>query len=327
MVNPLMKLDRLGDITSELSTNLVSAIVLPGGLLEWLTRPLPGRLRDRFRSGVAKESAAEPQRNTAPAGPLVLMGGLPVPDESIVAMIHLAGGRSAKLAVIPAATSNHTQVAEQGVKLFTRFGMRQVEIFDLITRERADSPEWAKKLSAYDAVFLCGDDESVGIDVLGDTLCAATLREMSAAGKPVAGLSAGAAILADRVFVHRNEEDQVVKGLGLASGMLVNTRFSQENRFGRLTKAIQTDNMGQYLGVGLDAGSAIAVRDGEAKVLGEASVTFMDLRDSQVMTEQGSSAVCGLKVHVLLDGYVMNLRTRRPSGPPKEPQAQAAGSR
>ncbi|HYF78068.1 MAG TPA: cyanophycinase [Symbiobacteriaceae bacterium] len=327
MVNPLMKLDRLGDITSELSTNLVSAIVLPGGLLEWLTRPLPGRLRDRFRSGVAKESAAEPQRNSAPVGPLVLMGGQPVPDESIVAMIHLAGGRSAKLAVIPVATSNHEQAAEQGVKLFTRFGMRKVEIFDLITRERADSPEWAKKLSAYDAVFLCGEDEATGIDVLGGTLCANTLREMSAAGKPIAGLSAGAAILADQVFVRRNDDDVVVPGLGLASGMLVNTRFGQENRFARLTKALQADSTGRYLGVGLDAGSAVAIRDGEAKVLGETSVTFMDLRDSQVLSDQGGSAVCGLKVHVLLDGYVMNLRTRRPSGPPKEPPAQAAGAR
>jgi cyanophycinase len=327
VVNPLMKLDRLGDITSELSTNLVSAIVLPGGLLEWLTRPLPERLRDRFRSGGNREQAAEPQRNPAPVGPLVLMGGLPVPDESIVAMIHLAGGRSARLAVIPVATDSHTEVAEQGVKLFTRFGMRKVEVFDLITRERADSPEWAKKLSAYDAVFLCGEDETIGIDVLGGTVCATALREMLAAGKPVAGLAAGAAILGDHVFVRRNEADEVDRGLGLASGMLLNTRFSQENRFARLTKALHADGINRNLGVGLDAGAAVAIRDGEAKVLGETSVTFMDLRESQVMAAQANAAVTGLKVHVLLDGYVMNLRTRRPSGPPKDTPAQAAGAR
>jgi len=302
--------------------------MLPGGLLDWLTRPLPERLRPRFLSGSAnREPQSEPQRVAGPAGPMVLMGGLPVPDEATVAMIHLAGGRSAKLAVIAAATENHSQVAEQGVKLFTRFGMRKVEVFDLTTRERAESPEWSARLSAFDAVFICGDDESIGLKVLGGTLCAHTLKEMLAAGKPVAGLGAGAAILASRAVVRQNGEETLAEGLGLAAGLLVDTQFTQENRFGRLAKALQGAEPGLFLGAGLDAGSAVAMRDGEAKVLGEASATFLDLRDSQVISDPNHSAVCGLKVHVLMDGYVMNLRTRRPYGPPKDAPAQVVGAR
>jgi|GEM_PF-1315046 len=326
-----MKLDRLSDITSELSTNLVSSIVLPGGLLDWLTRPLPERLRPRFLSGVAgREQHAEPQRTAAaagPTGPLILMGGLPVPDESIVAMIHLSGGRTAKLAVIPVAAENHAEAAEQGVKLFTRFGMRKVEVFDLTTRERAESPEWSAKLAAYDAVFLCGNSEGLGLDVLGGTLCARTLKEMSAAGKPVAGLGAGAAMLGDRLVVRRGDEEVPAEGLGLATGLLLDTHFSQENRFTSLTKALHGECESQFMGVGLDAGVAVALRDGEAKVLGETSVTFLDLRDSQVMADPANAAVCGLKVHVLMDGYVMNLRNRRPYGPPKDAAVQVAGMR
>ncbi|HWI61017.1 MAG TPA: cyanophycinase [Symbiobacteriaceae bacterium] len=319
-----MKLDRLSDITSELSTNLISSIVLPGGLLDWLTRPLPERLRPKFLTGAAH---AEPQRTAATAGPMVLMGGLPVPDESIVAMIHLAGGRSAKLAVIPVATENHAEASEQGVRLFTRFGMRKVEVFDLTTRERAESPEWNAKLAAYDAVFICGDNESVGLGVLAGTLAARTLKEMLTAGKPVAGLGGGAAILAERMLVRRGGEENLVEGLGLAQGLLVDTHFTQENRFGRLAKALQGDGIGQFLGVGLDAGAALAIRDGEAKVLGETSVTFLDMRESRVIAEPNTAAVTGLKVHVLMDGFIMNLRTRRPYGPPKDAAIQVAGAR
>jgi cyanophycinase len=324
-----MKLDRLSDITSELSTNLVRSIVLPGGLLDWLTRPLPERIRDRFRQGLSGKAGdvAEPQRLQAAMGPIVLMGGVPVPDESIVAMIHLAGGRTARLAIIPAATTNHAQAAELGTKLFTRFGMRKLEVFDLITRERAESPEWVAKLAAFDAVFLCGDDENVGLEVLRGTLSARTLKDMLAAGKPIGGLGAGAAIMAERLVVRRGNEDTLTEGLGLAPGLLVDTHFTQENRFGRLARALHGEGAGNLLGVGLDAGAAVAVRDGEAKVLGDTSVTFLDLRESQPLADPANTALAGMKVHVLMDGFVMNLRSRRPYGAPSREPAPAAAAK
>jgi cyanophycinase len=329
-----VKLDRLSDITSELSANLVKSIVLPGSLLEWLTHPLPERLRDKIRAaggaGPRAGEAAEPQRSTVATGPIMLMGGMPVPDESIVAMIHLAGGRSARLAVMPVATENHAEAAELGCKLFTRFGMRGLEVLDLTTRERAESPEWTAKLAACNAVFLVGDSEAIGTDVLQGTLAARTLKEMMAAGKPVAALGAAAAILGDRVTLQRGGQEAVVDGLGLLPGLMVDAHFTQQSRFGRLVKAVNTESGGSLIGVGLDAGCALAIRDGEAKVLGEASVTFLDARDSMVIPDPSTlpPGALGLKVHVLMEGYTMNLRTRKPVGPgSKDTPPHAVGER
>ena len=326
-----MKLDRLGDITSELSSNLVRSIVLPGGLLEWLSRPLPERLRDRLSSGLSGRfgDQAEQARPGVAGGPLVLMGGYPVPDESIVAMIHLSGGRSAKLAIIPVATREHAQAAEQGSKLFTRFGMRNLHVLELTTRERAESPEWTAQLAGFDAVFLCGEDESIGLEVLRGSLAEKTLKEMLVAGKPVAGVSAGAAILADRLILRTDGAETLTRGLGLAPGLLVDTHFTQQARFTALSKALNLELAAGQMGMGLDGGSAVAIRDGEAKVLGDGSVTFLDLKDTVVVSDEAHTppgAVYGLKVHVLLDGYVMNLRSRRPSGPAKD-TPQAVGER
>lgn len=326
-----MKLDRLGDITSELSTSLVKSIVLPGGFLEWLSKPLAERLRDlkAGNSGAKSGEAVEPARITVAAGPLVLIGGSPVPDEAIVAMIHLAGGRSAKLAVIPVATQDHAQVAEEGVRCFTRFGMRNIQVLELTTRERAESPEWAANLATYDAIFLCGESASVGLEVLRGTVCARTLQELMAAGKPVAGVGGAAAILSERLMLQQDGQEGLTPGLGLAPSLVVDAYFTQQSRFGHLVKALNKEGTTHLMGVGLDAGAAVVIRDGEAKVLGESSVTFLDAKDSAPVADQANcppGAMCGLKVHVLMDGFGMNLRVRKPAGPAKE-QPQAVNER
>lgn len=324
-----MKLERLGDITSELSSNLVKSIFLPGGLLEWLSKPLAG-LRERSK-GAAKpaEAVVESGRAAVALGPTVLLGGAPVPDEAIVAILHLAGGRGARVAVIPACApeADRAAVAEEGVKLFTRFGMRKVEHLELSSRERAISPEWATRLAEYDAVLLTGPNAALGLELLRNSACAQTLREMQAAGKPVAGLNGGASILAERAIIHQNGTQACTEGLGLVPGLLIEDGFTQQSHFTHMVKALNECATG-LMGMGLDGGSAAVIRDGESKVLGETTVTFIDPRESTVAVEgkESPGAMYGLKVHVLMDGFIMNLRTRKPSGPPKEP-AQAAGDR
>src|SRR5690606_27276203 len=91
-----------------------------------------------------------------PAGPVILMGGTPVPDEAVVAAVHLAGGRSARLAVVPAAATNPEEAAALAARAFTRFGMKRVEPVLLDSREKAVDPEWVARLREYDAIVLCG---------------------------------------------------------------------------------------------------------------------------------------------------------------------------
>jgi cyanophycinase len=316
-----MKLDRLGDFTSELSSNLAKSIVLPSNLLEWLTRPLD-RLRGAARGSAGREGA-DTARSAIASGPILLMGGAPVPDEAIVAMIHLAGDRNARLAVIPVAATEPEKAAEQGVRLFTRFGMRKVQVFELTARERANDPEWAAQLAQFDAVFLCGDSVSRGLEVLRETLCAQTLREMLSAGKPISGLDAGAVILGERILLSYDPLE-ITEGLGLAPGMVVETSFTQEARFSHLAKSFSAGKVGTLLGVGLDAGTAVALRAGEAKVLGEGSVTFLDPLGALPADTAASSSLCELKVHVLTDGYGLSLRTRKPISPVREPAPVAA---
>jgi len=321
-----VRLDRLSDITSELSSNLVKSIVFPTGFWEWLTRPLADRRRDR-KAGSKSGEVAESGHGVA-TGPLVLIGGAPIPDEAVVALIHLVGGRSAAMAVVPVATRDPGRAAEEGVRGFTRFGMRKVEVLELTTREQAESEEWARRLSSFDGVLLCGEDPLVGLDILAGTRCARTLQEMMAAGKPVAGLAAGAAILGERLLVEQDGKETVVAGLGLAPSLMVDPYFTQRARFSRMAQALSQGGLGNLLGVGVDGGTAVVIRDEEARVLGEGSATFLSPEESVPVGDQGNGTpgAAELKVHVLTDGFGLNLRTRKPTAAVREP-AEAAGNR
>ncbi|MFZ5816648.1 MAG: cyanophycinase [Bacillota bacterium] len=309
-----MNLERLGSITSELSSNLIKSIVVPpGGLLGWFTRHRADRARERqrlSRPDLRGDDSLDIALAEYPAGPVVLLGGSPYPDEAIVEAIHLAGGRSARVAVIPvAAIVDPAASAAEAMRLFTRFGMKKVELFSLDSREKAASQEWCTRLAEFDAVVLCGESPAQGLQVLQATLAAVTLRDMVAAGKLLVGIDAGAAILGSRAF-SSSEVSEATAGLGVLPALIVDTEFTQCSRFGRLAKALGVEGASLMLGAGLDAGAALVVVSGEARVLGESSVTFLDPRER----DGGTNA---LKVHLLTDGYRMNLRLRRPVAPQK----------
>lgn len=305
-------LERLGSLTSELSSNLVKSIVIPpGGLLGWFSRqraergkeaPRPGRIEQRSDGRVDVSTA------TIPAGPVLLLGGAPVPDEAVVESIHLVGGRSARVAVIPAAAeADPAASGAEAMRLFTRFGMKKVEVFDLTTRGVATSPDWCAQLAEYEAVVLCGENPSRGLQTLQATLAAVTLHEMLAAGKLLVGLQAGAAILGSRLFSD-GESAELTVGLGLLPGLVVEAGASHSDR---LAKSLVDEETALMLGVGLDPGVALMVQGGEARVVGEGSVTFLDPRERAMAVGEAD----GMRLHLLTEGQRLNLRTRRPAGP------------
>jgi len=245
------------------------------------------------------------------------MGGSPAPDEAVVEAVHLAGGRSARVAVIPVAASDDPEsAAAQAARIFTRYGMKKVEPFLLNSRAKADDPAWSDRLFQYEAVVLCGDSTARGLAILRATLAASTVRDMVRAGRLLVGIDAGAALLGSHLFASDKEEG-VTAGLGLLPGLLIDTAFTQSSRFGRLVKGVSGEGAAVSLGAGLDAGAALVVQDGEAKVLGETTVTFLDPHERALVTDESPS---GLKVHLLTDGYRMSLRLRRAT-PPEPTQA------
>lgn len=326
-----MNLDRLGNITSELSSSLLRSILLPGGLRAWFSKPINERVRDLQRSRRPEARTDEEIPNLRPAEPLsapvVLFGGHPVPDVAVVELLHLAGGRAARFAVIPLAAGE--DAGAEPLRLLTRFGMRNCFVLPLSSREQADRPEVVAELAACDGVLLCGADPTLAMRLLADSYAAQALLTLAAAGKVVAGLEAGATVLGEQFLtVGDSGELQMIPGLGLLPGFVGEHRFTERGRFGTLAKAMQNSEAKSLIGAGIDGGAALVIRAGEARVYGEGSVTFLDGREAEpVLDEECTGPVCGLRVHVLMEGYGMNLRTKKPFSLARVEPVPAAGTR
>jgi cyanophycinase-like exopeptidase len=163
--------------------------------------------------------------------------------------------------------------------------------------------------------------------VLVDTRCKNTLETMLQGGKVVAGAGAGAMVLCDQMVLPQGEE-LLAGGTSLVGRLILATTSSPESML-RLLQAVGSFQGSLYLGAALAPGSGLLIQEGEARVVGDTSVTLMDARDCLAMgqDDDGEAAalgvICGLKVHHLAPGYGINLRSRRPLAPAERPTPAA----
>jgi len=319
-----VNLDRIGSITSELSANLLRSIVLPEGIRAWFARPLSDRLRNLYKPiYVAEKAPAAPV--IRPGGPVLLFGGPSAPDQGIVEIIHLIGGRGARVAVLPLAATDQEQAGAEAVRLFTRFGVKKVESLGPVTSETLSDPAWCERVAAAEAVVLCGEDPRLGMGLVRGTRCEQTLQHLHAAGKVLAGIAGGAAMLASRFQTATG----LAEGLDLASGLvvapvltgLIQSNASNEGAsIDQLIRILQAERVHGLMGACIRPGAGLILRDGDARVIGDETVTFLDAEAPQSKRIDA----CGVKAHVLSEGYGINLRSRKPFSPPKEPPRAAA---
>lgn len=300
-----MTFDRLGNLTSELSSSLVRSLVLPAGILAKLKEML----------GEPKKGEPVNQR-FEPEGPLVISAGLPVPDEMIVSLIYLVGGRSARILLVTAGSDAEGPLAVGSLKAITRYGMTKVEAVHLPDRAAAESEEFLAKLKEAQGVVLVGERPAEALGILAATEAHRTLQRILREKKPVMTIGPIGSLVGEAILL---ADAGLAPGLGLAPGALVVTDWNEPSRAAQVSRLVVGEGGRGLLGIGLEAGMAVLFRGGgEAKVYGPAGVTFVD---GATTAKEGAP---GPKVHVLMENYVMNLRSRRPGGPVKEVPAAVA---
>lgn len=317
----------IGDAVGELPRLLLHSIFLPGrrrraamggqasadGAVVAAEASLPaGR-----RAGGRKKALAD---SGQVAGAVVLIGGTTLADDIILEMIRLAGGREARIVILPTASLDFTRSGERYARGFRRFGATRVQVLDLVTRPRAADPEQAARLKEADLVFLGGGDASLFLDVLRNTPVHASLLETYRAGAAVAGIGAGAAVLGSFIPAPGGDRPTLVPGLGLVPLVLVEQRLLQLGQPGRffysLTERGAADaDVSPPAGIGIDDGAALIVRNGEGRVTGAGMAIVAAGGDGRPDT---NGTAPGLLVHVLPSGYRYDFNTGRPLPPPPE---------
>jgi len=263
-------------------------------------------------------------------GPLVIIGGHEDKDRDSVILrrvVELAGGRAARIVVVPTASEIPGSAAKPYEWSLSRLGAADVQVLDLESRASAMDPAWWQRLARVTAVFFTGGDQLRITSTLGGSAFHRALVARHRAGMVVAGTSAGASMMTDTMIVEgaadrsptRNTVHLAV-GMGLMPGAVVDQHFSERGRIGRLLSALAQNPA--VLGVGIDENTAIEVDFAARRfaVLGVGTVTVLD--GQQVADTNASESrpqepltLTNVRLHVLAPGWAFLWEARRPVGP------------
>jgi len=259
-------------------------------------------------------------------GQLVIIGGAENKDgdsQILWEFLRRAGDTKAKIAIMTAATELPKEVGENYIKVFERLGAEEVRIVDTETRDDAFSSTALEAIANATGIFFTGGNQARIISVLKETELEAAIHKRFSEGIVVAGTSAGAAVLCDKMILSgdsrtnpRIEIAEIGFGLGFLPGVVIDQHFSQRGRLGRLISALLQEDA--VLGFGIDENTAMVVSDRQIEVIGEGSVTIVDNSETtynnidEILKDE-PLAICGAKLHILPHGYKFDLKNRQPS--------------
>ena len=231
----------------------------------------------------------------------------------------LAGGEEARIQVIPTA-SEMDDTGPVYVRLFEEMGAK-ARFTPANEREECFRPEIIETLNKATGIFITGGNQLRLSTILGGTPVAQSIRRQNAAGVPVAGTSAGAAIISEHMIAGgrsgttpREHGVTMAPGLGLTNKIIIDQHFRQRNRIGRLLPALSYNPF--VSGIGIDENTAAFISPGGIfEVVGAGAITVVDpsgLSHSSMHDARHKDPITliGLKMHILASGARYDINTR-----------------
>jgi cyanophycinase len=181
------------------------------------------------------------------------------------------------LALITAASSDPASYVPIYRDAFGPLGVEIVEL-RLEDRDAADDPSNVALIDSAGGVFMSGGGQVRGAEVLRGSAVGRRIHERWESGMPVAGTSAGAALIGEWMLSSGGNDDsapaslEVERGLGLLGGTLVDQHLSER---GRLPRFISAASLQGVLGLGIDEDTAAVVRGSTVTAVGSGTLTVV----------------------------------------------------
>ncbi len=163
---------------------------------------------------------------------LVLLGGGPRPREAMTRFVEWAGGRDARVLVVPWASSDPKGSAKDVVGEVVTLGAGQAESAPRAPLKEKTRAQFLTQLAASTGVFFTGGDQGRIMDVLRDDPLLVALCERFREGIVFAGTSAGTAAMSARMITGNGDftvidgtKVETRPGLGLLPGVIVDQHF------------------------------------------------------------------------------------------------------
>lgn len=267
---------------------------------------------------IAGEKTTGPKRGT-----LVIVGGGDRDNAMFRHFVKLAGGKDAKLVVIPTASSSDADYDYAGHRSakYARdeLAMQNVTVVHSHDRAVTDTSDFAAPIRDAVAVWFTGGRQWRIADAYLGTLTETEIRNVLWRGGVVGGSSAGASIQGSFLVRGDTTGSQILigdhqRGLGFIRNSAIDQHVIPRKRQAGLIEVLtdpdqkidQSINRQALLGIGIDEATAIVVRKNEFEVIGRKNGVVL-IYDP---TKWTSSTADPDKYLTLKPGAKYNLETR-----------------
>lgn len=255
-----------------------------------------------------------------PKGTLIIIGGGSRPESMIKRIIQEAGLRDGGYGVVLPMSSSSDSSVYYACEPFRKAGI--ATLVGLSFR-KGEQPDQAKLDSVRRArlIYITGGDQNRFMDVVEGTPIAEVIREAYRNGAVVAGTSAGAAVMSEKMTtgnqlrdttysstfkVIESENLEIKPGLGLITGVLIDQHFLIRSRHNRLLTGVI--DYPDHKGIGIDESTAIVVKGNEAEVIGLSQVIVIENPSKSRLLQSRKLGATGLVLSIHLPGERFSIR-------------------
>ncbi|QDU25462.1 Cyanophycinase [Anatilimnocola aggregata] len=210
---------------------------------------------------------------------IVSGGGVPADDGIRARFMQIAGGKNARLVIIPTSRPRYEfekdtpEFELKYIEPWRKYEPKSLTIFHTREAAEANSDEFVKPLQEATAVWFFGSNQNLHAASYLNTKVETELYNLLKRGGLIGGASAGAAIQSRVMIGGGKVVPEMATGFDLLPGAIVDQHFVARKRMPRLLKALE-QKPGLW-GVGIDEKTAVVVRGRKLEVIGESTATVL----------------------------------------------------
>lgn len=253
-------------------------------------------------------------------GQLFIIGGGKRPPALLRELLKVADLQEDDYAIVlPMSSGEPDTAAYYGTLQFTQLGLSPDRITTMHLQRRRPTAATLDSLRRARLIYLTGGDQNRFMVSIAETGAKAAIQQAYEDGATIAGTSAGAALMSERMITGNERKHpeytgefrtieannmEVGEGLGLLPTAIIDQHFVYRMRMNRLiTVALEHPGMPC---IGIDESTAIVVSAGQARVVGQSQVVVLR-SPAPAKAQAGLLGGTGLQLSVYLPGDVFLL--------------------
>ena len=254
-------------------------------------------------------------------GSLFIIGGGARPEAMVKRIITESGiDKSGYAIILPMASTEPDSAVYYAKRQFSTQGLKNV-YGQIYKKGQAPSKAQLDSLEKAALIYISGGDQDRFMEVVANTPIATAIKNNFSRGGMIAGTSAGAAVMSDKMitgtelkhpeyhstFLHLEKDNLETKqGLGLLNNAIIDQHFVRRSRHNRLLSAVV--EYPELLGIGIDESTAVLIKNYLAEVVGDSQVITFSNPKASDKTKDGKLAAEGIILNIYLDGETFRIK-------------------